>query len=151
MPLITGLLTGLLSSPTLATASTPACRCIPGDSCWPNTKHWESLNATVHGNLIRTVPVGHVCHDPTYDAVQCDAVKAKWDDPFWKTSIAEAIMTPSFANNSCNPFSNREIVCDIGGYAQYTINITKPDDVASGLAFAHRNNIRLVVKNTGHE
>lgn len=33
----------------------------------------------------------------------------------------------------------------------YAINITGAEDAAAGLKFAQKNNIRLVIKNTGHE
>jgi hypothetical protein len=38
-----------------------------------------------------------------------------------------------------------------GNLAVYSINVTGADDVAAGLKFAQEKNIRLVVKNTGHE
>lgn len=136
---------------TTITAATPSCRYIPGDARWPKDHEWTSLNHTVHGHLIRTVPVGHVCHDPTYNDAQCTELKAKWGDPFFKTTLVEGIMSSSFANKSCDPFAPRETPCDIGGYAQYSINVTCPEDVSAGLDFARRNNVRVVVRNTGHE
>jgi hypothetical protein len=33
----------------------------------------------------------------------------------------------------------------------YTINATEPAELAAGMAFARKNNIRLVVRNTGHD
>jgi hypothetical protein len=39
----------------------------------------------------------------------------------------------------------------MGNYVSYSINVTCADDVAAGLKFAKRKNIRLVIKNTGHE
>jgi len=59
---------------------TADCRCFPGDACWPTEETWTSFNASVNGNLIRTVPIGSVCHDPHYDEKACEAVKAKWRD-----------------------------------------------------------------------
>lgn len=132
-------------------ASQPSCRYIPGDIGWPNQRQWDSLNRTVNGQLIRTLPAGHVCHDPTYNEAQCKDLLAKWGDPFFKSSLVEAVMTPSFVNNSCDPLGHRSDPCEIGGFTQYSINVTRPDDVVAGLKFAQRNNVRLVVKNTGHE
>lgn len=39
----------------------------------------------------------------------------------------------------------------MGNYVDYAINVTEPSDVAKGIAFATKNNIRLVIRNTGHE
>ncbi len=56
----------------------PACRYMPGDAAWPSANAWRELNATVGGRLIATVPLAAPCHDPTYDAQQCAAIKSNW-------------------------------------------------------------------------
>jgi hypothetical protein len=38
-----------------------------------------------------------------------------------------------------------------GNIAEYSINVTSAKDVAAGVKFAQKKNIRLVIKNTGHE
>lgn len=60
-------------------------------------------------------------------------------------------MSPLFLNQSCDPFTPRQWKCEIGNYVEYSINVTSAEDVATGLKFAEENNIRLVIKNTGHE
>lgn len=60
-------------------------------------------------------------------------------------------MAPFFANRSCDPFQPRSAQCVIGTYVQYTVNISTADDVAAGIEFANKHNIRLVVRNTGHD
>lgn len=76
-------LTGTLSALCIITSAALAekCRCFPGDVCWPAEAEWDGFNATVGGSLIRTVPIGSVCHDPQYDAEACAAVQASWTDP----------------------------------------------------------------------
>lgn len=56
------------------------CHCLPEDSCWPDVHAWNRLNITVSGRLVKVVPIGAVCHDPTYDEAKCTALKANWDD-----------------------------------------------------------------------
>lgn len=60
-------------------------------------------------------------------------------------------MAPWFQNQSCVAFTDRSTPCDLGNYASYSISVSNPDDIAAGLTFARKHNIRLVVKNTGHE
>lgn len=60
-------------------------------------------------------------------------------------------MAPWFANQSCDPFQSRSIPCKIGTYVNYAINVTETSDMSKGIAFAIKNNIRLVIRNTGHE
>lgn len=66
------------------------CRYLPGDQGWPSVEQWSQLNASVSGRLIATVPGGHVCHDPTYDAAACAALQQAW--PFPQTQYG----TPKF-------------------------------------------------------
>jgi hypothetical protein len=42
-------------------------------------------------------------------------------------------------------------LCQLGAVPVYTINATKANDVSSGIKFAKENNLRLVIKNTGHD
>lgn len=41
--------------------------------------------------------------------------------------------------------------CELGNYASYSMNVTGQEDVSAGIRFARENNVRLVIKNTGHE
>lgn len=62
-------------------ASSGDCHCLPRDDCWPAASQWDTLNSTVGGRLIATVPVGSPCHDPTYDATACAQLKEDWNLP----------------------------------------------------------------------
>jgi hypothetical protein len=54
-------------------------------------------------------------------------------------------------NASCIPLTPRNSSCDQGNYVEYAIEIQESADVVAGVQFAQDNNIRLVIKNTGHE
>lgn len=60
-------------------------------------------------------------------------------------------MAPFFANQSCDPFTPKSTRCTIGNYVDYAINVTQRSDISKGIFFAKKHNIRLVVRNTGHE
>ncbi|PVH98263.1 putative isoamyl alcohol oxidase [Periconia macrospinosa] len=60
-------------------------------------------------------------------------------------------MAPYFQNESCIPFTARNSSCVQGNYVEYAINVTGAADVQAGLKFAQEKNIRLVIKNTGHD
>lgn len=72
---------GLPIAAALAVRSTDDCRCLPGDDCWPADDVWDTLNSTVDGRLVKTVPLGSPCHDPNYDADTCDVLKEQWKLP----------------------------------------------------------------------
>ena len=70
----------LTAAATVAAAPTAGadCKCFPGDACWPSDAEWSSLNSTVAGKLIKTVPLGSPCHAPNYDADQCAYLQSEW-------------------------------------------------------------------------
>lgn len=41
--------------------------------------------------------------------------------------------------------------CSLGGSPVYTVNATTVEDVVAGVNFAREKNLRLVVRNTGHD
>lgn len=60
-------------------------------------------------------------------------------------------MQPFFANQSCDPFTPESKPCVLGNYINYAVNVSCDADVQAALAFATKYNIRVVVRNTGHE
>lgn len=126
-----------------------SCKCIPGDACWPSADAWAQLNQTVDGKLISNVPLAHVCHDPDYDEAACTALKAEWSWPVVHQDAPASMQEPYW--QQCTPFTPREQSCELGNDAVYSINVTSGDDIAAGVKFAQKNNIRLVIRSTGHD
>lgn len=60
-------------------------------------------------------------------------------------------MSPYWLNDTCSPYTAPDAACNQGNLAVYAINVSSAADVAAGLAFARAHNIRLTVKNTGHD
>ncbi|PKY03432.1 putative isoamyl alcohol oxidase [Aspergillus campestris IBT 28561] len=139
------------SEPPVAVHTTRHCKYIPGDVGWPQPQLWSQLNQTVEGRLIATVPVGSVCHDPTYDEAKCLAVTANWAQPQLSLPLPAEFMLPYFLNDDCTPFTPRATRCELGNYAAYSIEVRSIDDVRAGIRFARTHNIRLVINNSGHD
>ncbi|KAI1431256.1 FAD-binding domain-containing protein [Xylaria sp. CBS 124048] len=148
---------GLLSLMSLSTASEDvSCRAIPGDEAWPSVAEWNALNETVDGQLIATVPIGAPCHNSyngvsTFDEEACAALKNVWFLPETHYPTSSSPMAYPFSNNSCNPFVDPDVACTIGYYVAYAINVTEPAHVQAGINFSNKHNVRLVVRNTGHD
>ncbi|KAL4864586.1 hypothetical protein BDV12DRAFT_176023 [Aspergillus spectabilis] len=134
-----------------AAASAKDCHCLPGDKCWPSAQKWDALNSTVGGRLIATVPVGSPCHDPTYDAAACKELQTDWNYPQTHYLSSSSIMQQYFANQSCDPFTPKSSACELGNYVSYAVNVSSSDDVVAAIKFSRANNIRFVIKNTGHD
>ncbi|RKU43533.1 hypothetical protein DL546_006865 [Coniochaeta pulveracea] len=140
---------GLVSSRT--SSSNNKCKSFPGDRSWPSQREWDQFNATIHGRLIKTVPLGSPCHDPYYDAAACEALKTQWGFSPVHMASSSSVQDPIFANASCDPFTSRNTSCLLGNYVAYAVNVTGPDDIAATIKFADKNDIRLVIRNTGHD
>ncbi|KAI1826932.1 FAD-binding domain-containing protein [Xylaria intraflava] len=140
------------------TDSSQSCRFIPGDSSWPSEAAWAELNGTVDGRLIATVPIAAPCHksvfgqpNPLFDEDKCASLRDNWFFPETHLSNPTSPMSYSFSNNSCNPFSDSSAPCTLGSHPVYTINATSTLDFQTAIRFAKDHNIRLVIRNTGHD
>lgn len=86
-----------------------------------------------------------------------DAVRAKGSELYQMAltcrsyNDSASIMAPFFANRSCDPFTGRDAQCVLGTYVRYAVRVTCAEDVAKTLEFAKQANIRIVIRNTGHD
>ena len=61
------------------------------------------------------------------------------------------VMSPYWLNNTCSPYTSPNATCTLGNIASYAINVSSAADVIAGLDFAKRTNVRVSIKNTGHD
>ncbi|KAK4184562.1 hypothetical protein QBC35DRAFT_505668 [Podospora australis] len=129
----------------------PKCRYLPGDAQWPSPSTWNQLNTTVGGRLIAGRPLARSCYNPGVNPAQCAAIKAEWTelDPFLEDPVN--VVAPYWQNNTCSPFLGPNGPCALGNLASYAIRVSTPQDAIAGVNFANANNIRLTIKNTGHD
>ncbi|EED23613.1 FAD/FMN-containing isoamyl alcohol oxidase MreA [Talaromyces stipitatus ATCC 10500] len=139
------------SSPASYPPRSSQCRCFPGDACWPSAVAWSNFNESVDGTLIKTIPLATPCHNPSYSAAECDILRERWLLPQEHYESSSSIMAPWFTNETCDPFHAVSQPCTLGNYVVYSVNISKPEHISKTLAFAQQNNIRVVVRNTGHD
>ncbi|KAI6091641.1 FAD-binding domain-containing protein [Hypoxylon rubiginosum] len=142
--------------------NTDYCRSIPGDPTWPTETDWNHLNATIGGKLIATSPIAAACHhssslggsatsSSTFDQEACDALRDTWFFPGTHLVSPSSPMAYQFTNNSCNPFLDPDTPCRLDGLATFTVNATTAADFQAAVRFVKRHNIRLVIRNTGHD
>ena len=136
------------------------CRSVPGAASWPGPGDWTALNTTLHGRLVPTIPIGATCHRrfispftniSTYDEEECSALRNVWFFPDTHLASSSSPMAYSFSNNSCNPWLEPDVPCTLGDHVVYAINATDHNDIQLGIEFAKNHNIRLVIRNTGHD
>ncbi|KAL8818848.1 MAG: hypothetical protein Q9191_007852, partial [Dirinaria sp. TL-2023a] len=125
----------------------------PDDACWPTLADWNELNASVSGNLIADTPIAASCYPgPFQSASACHLVDTLWTNQAFQASNPIGL---SYPDDSCPPVNvsagQKPGECSIGTSPRYTVNATTPDLVSKTIRFAGEKNVRLVVKNTGHD
>lgn len=62
-------------------------------------------------------------------------------------------MMPFWSNSSCLPSNAGTCTstCDQGVVPTYVIKATKVSDIQAGVKFARKHNLRLIIRNTGHD
>ncbi|KAJ1305349.1 hypothetical protein OPQ81_000364 [Rhizoctonia solani] len=138
-----GFLTG-----TLAKSHT---HCTANQTCWPSPDTWSAFNSSVGGHLVAPRPPGWVCHDPNYDEAACNDVKAGWNSTFWRTDQPGAMMNIFWDSPGCSIDTPRSTRCEQGFVPVYSVDARNENHVSEAVKFAGEHNLRVVVKNTGHD
>ncbi|KAF7627654.1 isoamyl alcohol oxidase [Aspergillus flavus] len=131
------------------------CKCVPNEGCWPTLTDWAELNDAVSGKLIRNTPVAEPCYSygDEDDQKLCDTIVDQWSNSTFQSLQPTGYCYP--LDYSCpvvsTPIGKPQGECDLGPAPVYTINATEPEDVVEGIQFAKTHNLRLVIKNTGHD
>ncbi|KAI0173531.1 FAD-binding domain-containing protein [Hypoxylon sp. FL1284] len=140
------------------TTSKATCRTIRQDPSWPSQYAWDSFNQTLGGKLIATIPIAAPCHttlfgkpNPLFDEEQCSSLRNTWFLPETHAPSSSSPMAYAFTNNSCNPWLQPESPCTLGSHVVYSVNATESSDFQHAIQFATEHNIRLAVRNTGHD
>ncbi|KAK8018987.1 FAD binding domain-containing protein [Apiospora marii] len=134
------------------------CLSIPGDASWPSPDVWQQLNRTVDGKLLATIPIAAVCHrtlfgqsNRLFDQAACDVLRDNWNFPETHLPSSSSPMAYPFSNNSCNPYLDPDTPCTLGSHVVYSVNATKVSHLQAAVAFSRAHNVRLVIRNTGHD
>jgi hypothetical protein len=141
-----------LYSGDIAVSQPSNCKAIPGTPSWPSDQVWVTLNNTVSGKLIASIPPGGVCHpgQQNYNNASCATVANLWTTS-WAFHQDDPVSSAynNWNNDTCLPAP--DYPCSGLGYPVYVINATLPEHVQAGVNFARENNVRLIVKASGHD
>ncbi|KAK0649854.1 hypothetical protein B0T16DRAFT_457225 [Cercophora newfieldiana] len=132
--------------------SQPLCRAWPGSQDWPTQNEWRQFNVSLGGALLRPEPPAYACHEGArYDVAQCSwLVREAGRTSFWIDNPL-AILTPWPQGNTCSASLNSTGPCTRGGFPEYVVRASSVKQVQAAVNFARNKNVRLVIKNTGHD
>ncbi|KAH7341890.1 hypothetical protein B0J17DRAFT_765885 [Rhizoctonia solani] len=126
-------------------------RCTSSDSCWPSSSVWSSFNASISGRLVEPHPPAWPCHDPHYDAAACAEAQQNWADSFWRSNQTGAMQGLEWDSPECRIDTPRNVTCPQGLVPTYAVTAKNADDVSKAVKFVQKHNLKLVIKNTGHD
>ncbi|KAH8882295.1 FAD binding domain-containing protein [Thozetella sp. PMI_491] len=133
------------------------CRCLPEDDCWPSPAKWAALNASVDGSLFQVRPAGAPCfstfngqQNAEYSIAECDTVQKGWKDSNWIVEQQTEAFSDYWTNYTCDPTLTCSVSCNIGMHPQMVVMAQKVSDIQEAVRFAKDQNIRFVIRNTGH-
>ncbi|TQN68547.1 FAD-linked oxidoreductase ZEB1 [Colletotrichum shisoi] len=132
------------------------CKTYPGDFLYPIGLVWNIFDLLLGGALTKTIPEASVCYDDfgNYDQAKCDFLTANWvNGSHIHTEDPTAINAVLFEGLNCVPptINVGETTCKVGGLPSYVVEATTVAHVQLAVNFARNLNLRLVVKNTGHD
>lgn len=127
------------------------CKSTPDSRSWPSDFEWAKFNSSISGQLLRPTPPGSVCHpsQPDFDLIACSTVVLGWKTTQWHSDNPVSTPENNWNNDTCLPIPSSP--CTGKGYPIYVVNATSVNHVKKGVDFVRRNNIRLIVKGTGHD
>ncbi|KAI0858731.1 FAD binding domain-containing protein [Xylaria cubensis] len=131
----------------------PECKAAPGSAAWPLEADWARLNGSLSGALLKPVPVAAVCYDgPFKDANQCNFLLRNTSSSRFYINDPLTILAMWPEGDTCYASaSTAGLNCTQGGFPSYVVNVTTVKQIQAAVNFARNKNLRLVVKNTGHD
>lgn len=106
--------------------------------------------------MLTTVPIATPCYLTGGDSQsQCARLRDNYFFPETHVDHPFSVQAPFFMGrpgNTCNPFlSAPEAQCRLGNLVSLAVRARSAGDFEKTIAFANRHNLRLVVRNTGHD
>jgi len=117
--------------------SVPVRRVGPSDPVWPSAADWEQLNREVGGHLIRVQSRLAACADAA-DSAGCREVLKNLKNPYFIGEQPGLTQTSGWVD------------AWMSAPSAYAVVARNTADVVPAVNFARENNLRLVVKGSGH-
>lgn len=144
---------GFSNSTTAVKRSSAACKTYAGDSSWPDELIWHAFDFLLGKSLLEVPPIASPCYTnwDDYDEDLCTSLSDEFTDSFLHMDHPTSIMSPFYQGATCMPIDGAPANCTLGGYPYYVVNATNVAQVQLAVNVARNLNLRLVVKNTGHD
>ncbi|KAG7095769.1 hypothetical protein E1B28_006474 [Marasmius oreades] len=135
------------------------CKCPYGDACWPSDSEFEHLSSQISQPIIRPTPPQAVCYPASNPSGNCTDVQTNIFNGNWVSDRAgayqninfQAYISPNGTVSSCYLNATLGFPCEQGNIPPIGVDARSAADIQAAVRFAAKHNLRLVVKNTGHD
>ncbi|KAF8340248.1 hypothetical protein F5887DRAFT_1062652 [Amanita rubescens] len=140
-------------------SSTPRCKCRSYEACWPSTSEFSQLASKLSQPLIKPVPPASGCYPPSHPSGNCTNIVTLLTDGPHRSNFPGAMQSPNFETftfkngtiDACYYNTTLGFPCDQGNIPILGVDARQVSDIQAAVTFAAGYNLRLVIKNTGHD
>ncbi|KAI1817328.1 FAD-binding domain-containing protein [Poronia punctata] len=137
--------------------------CLAGESCFPDEATLSAFNESVDGALIKISPYGAACYKDTYDADECKRLADTKETNDFRQTLPGGVMYTNLeqisdlgcpvpdANEDESAPAAIESECSLANTPSYAVNVTSTQQIVETVKFAAKHNLRLRIKNSGHD
>jgi FAD binding domain len=135
------------------------CRCLYGQPCWPNENEFAALASQLSQPLLHPLPPASPCYPPSAPSGNCSVVIANYTNGNWRSDQPGSMQNTNFESfifhndtiSACYLNATLGIPCGQGSIPPVGVDARSGSDVQAAVKFAKQHNLKLVVKNTGHD
>lgn len=135
------------------------CRCLFGNPCWPNEGDFANLANQLSQPLLHPLPPPSPCYPPSAPSGNCSEVIANYTNDQWRSDQPgamevtnyEVYIFPNKTISACYFNTTLGVPCTQGNVPPVGVDARSAADVQAAVNFAKQHNLKLVVKNTGHD
>ena len=142
-----------------ANKATSTCRCLYGQLCWPKENDFAKLATQLSQPLLNPLPPASACYPPSAPSGNCSSVIANYTNGNWRSDQPgsmqntnfEAFIFPNDTISACYLNTTLGFPCGQGSVPPVGVDARSAGDVQAAINFVKQHNLKLAVKNTGHD
>ena len=135
------------------------CRCLFGDPCWPNDGEFANLANQLSQPLLHPLPPPSPCYPVSAPSGNCSDVIANYKNEQWRSdqpgamedTAYEVYIFPNKTISACYFNTTLGVPCTQGSVPPVGVDARSAADIQAAVKFSKKHNLKLVVKNTGHD
>lgn len=135
------------------------CRCLYGHPCWPNETEFATLAAQLSQPLLRPLPTASSCYLPSAHSDDCSFITTNYKNSTWRSDQPGSMQYTDFEtfifNNgtisACYLNTTLGVPCGQGSVPPVGVDARSESDIQAAINFVKQHDLKLVVKNTGHD